>query len=130
MRALRRTIFILFLVLSAAYIATLIYQGSSSHHEPPVIFCPQGVLEVSASDDEAVLLTGVTASDPQDGDLTNRVIIGGISKLISKDTAKVTLMVFDSDDNMAKLVRFIRYTDYHRPQFSVTGPLSFSSTKF
>jgi hypothetical protein len=129
MRALRQTILILLAVLSVAYIGTLIYQGSSTRHEPPVISCPEGVLEVSASDDESVLLAGVTASDKQDGDLTDQIIIGGISKLISKDTAKVTLMVFDSDDNMGKLVRYIRYTDYHRPQFSITKPLSFSSTK-
>ena len=129
MRALKHTILILLLVLSAAYIGTRIYQGASTRHEPPVISCPEGVLEVSASDDESVLLSGVTAKDNQDGDLTDQVIVGGISKLISKDTAKVTLMVFDSDDNMCKLVRYIRYTDYHRPQFSITKPLAFSSTK-
>ena len=129
MRALKHTILILLAVLSAAYIATLIYQGSSTRHDPPVISCPDGILEVSASDDESVLLAGVTALDPQDGDLTDRIIVGGISKLISKDTAKVTFMVFDSDDNMGKLVRYIRYTDYHRPQFSIVKPLAFSSTK-
>lgn len=129
MRALRHTILILLAVLSAAYITTRIYQGSTTRHDPPVISCPSGVLEVSASDDESVLLAGVTAADPQDGDLTDQIIIGGISKLISKDTAKVTFMVFDSDDNMGSFVRYIRYTDYHRPQFTVTKPLSFSSTK-
>ena len=128
MRALKHTILILLAVLSAAYIATRVYQGASTRHDPPVISCPSGVLEVSAADDESVLLTGVTASDPQDGDLTDRIIVGGISKLISKDTAKVTLMVFDSDDNMGKLVRYIRYTDYHRPKFGITKPLVFSST--
>lgn len=129
MRALKHTILILLAVFSAAYLATRIYQGSSTRHDPPVISCPAGVLEVSASDDESVLLTGVTASDPQDGDLTDQVIVGGISKLISKDTAKVTFMVFDSDDNMGSFVRYIRYTDYHRPQFAITKPLAFSSTK-
>lgn len=127
MRALKRTILILLVVLSAAYIGTRIYQGSSTRKEPPTIDCPAGILEVSAHDDESVLLTGVTAKDPQDGDLTKQIIIGGISKLISKDTAKVTLMVFDSDHNMGKVVRYIRYTDYQRPQFAITKPLSFSS---
>lgn len=128
MRALKHTILILLAVLSAAYIVTRIYQGSSTRHEPPVISCPEGVLEVSAADGESVLLSGVTALDPQDGDLTEHIIIGGISKLISKDTAKVTYMVFDSDDNMGSFVRYIRYTDYHRPQFSIEEPLAFSST--
>jgi hypothetical protein len=87
------------------------------------------VLEVSANDDETKLLSGVTAKDAQDGDLTDQIIIGGVSKLISKDTAKVTLLVFDSDHNMGKVVRYIRYTDYHRPEFAITKPLAFSSTK-
>ena len=129
MRALKQTILVLLVVLAVAYFATQIYLGSSTRKEPPRIFCPEGVLEVSAMDDETVLLAGVTAEDAQDGDLTDQVIIGGVSKLISKDTAKVTLLVFDSDHNMGKVVRYIRYTDYHRPQFAITKPLAFSSTK-
>ena len=129
MRALKQTILVLLVVLAVAYFATQIYLGSSTRKEPPRISCPEGVLEVSAMDDETVLLAGVTAEDAQDGDLTDQVIIGGVSKLISKDTAKVTLLVFDSDHNMGKVVRYIRYTDYHRPQFAITKPLAFSSTK-
>lgn len=129
MRALKHIILIILLVLALCYGVTLIYQGSSTHKDPPVISCPSEVLEVSATDDEATLLTGVTAHDPQDGDLTQQIIVGGISKLISKDTAKVTLMVFDSDDNMGTAIRYIRYTDYHRPQFAITKPLAFSSSK-
>lgn len=129
MRALKHALLVLLAVLSAVYIVTLVYQGSSDRKEPPIISCSNEILEVSAADDESVLLAGVTASDPQDGDLTSQIIVGGISKLISKDTAKVTLLVFDSDHNMGKFVRYIRYTDYQRPQFAITQPLAFSSTK-
>lgn len=129
MRALKQFILVALAVLTVAYIGTTIYQRSSTRHSPPVISCPSGVLEVSASDDESVLLAGVTASDPQDGDLTDYIIVGGVSQLISKDTAKVTLLVFDSDHNMGKATRYIRYTDYHRPQFEITKPLIFASAK-
>ena len=129
MRGLKRTLLIVLAVLSVATIATRIYQGSTDRKEPPVISCPQEVLEVSSKDDESVLLQGVTAYDSQDGDLTEHIIIGGISKLISKDTAKVTLLVFDNDHNMGSVVRHFRYTDYQRPQFAITAPLVFSSSK-
>lgn len=129
MRALKHVLIIVLVVLTAGYIITAIYQGSSERREPPVISCPSEILEVSASDDESALLSGMTASDPQDGDLTDQIIVGGISKLISKDTAKVTFMVFDSDDNMGMCIRYIRYTDYQRPQFAITAPLSYSSTE-
>lgn len=127
MRAIKRILIIALIVLAVCHVATRIYQGSSTRKEPPVISCPAGILEVSAADDEAVLLAGVTASDPQDGDLTDRIIIGGISKLISNDTAKVTFLVFDSDDNMGSFVRHIRYTDYQRPQFAIAAPLVYAS---
>lgn len=129
MRALKRFILIMLAVISVTYISTSIYQRSSTRHTPPVISCPPGVLEVSAKDDESVLLAGVTASDPQDGDLTDQVIVGGVSKLISNDTAKVTLMVFDSDHNLGKVTRYIRYTDYRRPEFEIVKPLTFASSK-
>ena len=128
MRLLKKTVFIILVILTVAYVATAIYQGSSERKDPPTISCPSGVLEVSATDDEATLLSGITAFDSQDGDLTSRVIIGGISKLISKDTAKVTYMVFDSDDNMGMCTRYIRYVDYHRPKFNLLQPLNYSST--
>lgn len=129
MRLLRKILIVALAVLSVLHIGTRMYLSSTDRKTPPVIKCPTEVLEVSASDDESKLLSGVTASDPQDGDLTSHVIVGGISKLISNNTAKVTLLVFDSDDNMGMCVRYIRYTDYQRPSFSVTQPLVYSSVE-
>ena len=128
MRTIKQVLIILLVLLAIGHIATSIYQGSSDRKDPPTISCPSEVLEVSSSDDEAVLLTGITASDPQDGDLTDQVIVGGISKLISNNTAKVTFLVFDSDDNMGMCTRYIRYTDYQRPQFAIKEPLVYAST--
>ena len=51
------------------------------------------------------------------------IILGGISQLISEDTAKVTLLVFDSDNNMGMCTRYIRYRDYSRPHFEIISPL-------
>lgn len=129
MRTIKQILIIALVLLVGGYIATNIYLGSSDRSDPPVISCPEGALEVSAQDDESVLLTGVTASDPQDGDLTSQIIISGISKLISNDTAKVTYLVFDSNDNMGSCVRYIRYADYRRPQFEVKEPLVYSTTE-
>ena len=128
MRTIKQILIILLVLLTVGLIATNIYQGSSDRKEPPVISCSSEILEISTADDESKLLTGVTASDPQDGDLTDQVIVGGISKLVSKNTAKVTLLVFDSDDNMGMFIRYIRYTDYQRPQFAIKKPLIYSSS--
>ena len=129
MRTIKQAIIILLVLLLAGNVASYFYLGTSERQVPPKITCPDEVLELSASDNESVLLNGVTAFDQQDGDLTARITIAGISKLVTNDTAKATLIVFDSDDNMASCTRRIRYTDYHRPTFSVTEPLVYSSTE-
>lgn len=129
MRTIKQVLIILLVLLVAGEVFTYFYQGSLNRTVPPTITCPEGTLEISASDPESVLKTGLTAYDEQDGDLTQQIVMSGISKLISNDTAKATFMVFDSDDNMATCTRYIRYTDYHRPEFTVTEPLVYSSTE-
>lgn len=129
MRSIKKFLIIALVILLAGQIVTRFYQGSADKKEPPVISCPDTVLEISARDSESALPADVTASDRQDGDLTAHIIVGGTSKLITKDTAKVTYLVFDKDHNMASCVRYIRYTDYQRPTFSVLEPLVYSTTE-
>ena len=129
MRSIKKFLIIALAVLLAGQIVTRIYQGSAERKEPPVITCPDTVLEISASDSESALLVDVTATDRQDGDLTSQIILGGTSKLITNDTAKVTYLVFDKDHNMASCTRYIRYTDYSRPRFSILEPLVYSTTE-
>lgn len=129
MRILRMLTAALLAVTAVLYIGNGLFTRLSGREAGPVIECPEEVLEVSIHDGEQVLLTGVTARDDQDGDLTDRVMVGGVSKLIGGDRAKVTCMVFDSDDNMASLVRQVRYTDYRRPRISLKAPLVFANEK-
>jgi hypothetical protein len=129
MKTIKQTVVVLLILLVVANVASHIYLGSTNRDVPPEISCPNEVLEVSASDTEEALLVGVTAKDQQDGDLTDRITVGGISKLITRDTAKVTYLVFDSDNNMASAVRWIRYVDYHRPTFEVTEPLVYAASE-
>ena len=123
MRLIRVILVVLLVAALAGQVYTTIYVHSQDKGDPPTIYCPEGVLEVSAGDPKSKLLTGMYAEDIQDGDLTERIIIGSISRLITEDTAKVTFLVFDTDNNPGKCVRYIRYTDYHRPRFSIIAPL-------
>lgn len=127
MRLLRTITAALLAVTAVLYIGNGLYTRLSGRTEGPVIECPEEILEISIHDDPQVLLTGVTARDAQDGDLTDRVMVGGVSKLIGGDRAKVTCMVFDSHDHMASLVRQVRYTDYRRPRIALNEPLIFET---
>lgn len=129
MKAIKTILAALLALTAALYIGNGIFERVSGRNEGPVIHCTDEVLEISVHDGDEVLLAGVTAGDPQDGDLTGSVIVGGKSKLIGGNTAKVACMVFDSDDNMASLVRTVRYTDYRRPVISLEQPLVYASAK-
>ena len=129
MRAIRWILCALLAVTAVLYTATGVMEHISRTDEGPVIECGEEIIQVSVHASEAELLAGVTASDAQDGDLTDRIIVGDVSKLVGTDLAKVTCLVFDSDDNMASLTRQIRYTDYRRPVFQLTQPLEFASTR-
>lgn len=130
MRTVKQILILALVALLAGNVVTAIYKGSSDRTIGPTIKCSDTILEIQSSDSTAVLRQGVTAYDLQDGDLTDRIIIAGVSKLISNDTAKVTYLVFDSDNNMHSFVRRIRYTDYHKPYFTVDPnmPLIYANT--
>lgn len=123
MRALKIILAVLFVVLAALTAFSVINERFFTNDTSPVISCPDGVLEVSVNDDDSVFLSGVFANDAEDGDISGDIIIGGISKMIGGNTAKVTLIVFDSDSNMASCTRTVKYTDYEQPHFSVDIPL-------
>lgn len=123
MRIIQTVLVALLVLLVLGQIFTTAYLQSQDRMDPPVLSCPSDVLEVSAGDPKSVLLKDVSAIDSQDGDLTGRIVIGSISRLFNENTAKVTLLVFDSDNNMGMCTRYIRYTDYHRPRFAVYEPL-------
>lgn len=129
MRAIQKILIVALVVLLAGQIATTMYMRSLDNNDPPVITCPDDyILEVTAKDGtNADFLKDVKAHDNQDGDLTDRIVLGGMSKLTSHDMVKVTLLVFDSDNNVGKLVRKVRFTDYHRPMFDLREPMIFTS---
>ncbi|MBQ9762511.1 MAG: bacterial Ig-like domain-containing protein [Oscillospiraceae bacterium] len=129
MRTIKQILILALVALIAGHIATSIYRGSSDREIGPEISVPADVLEISASASEKDLLVGITAHDEQDGDLTDHVIVASVSKLVANNTAKVTYLVFDSDDNMAIQFRQIRYTDYRKPWFEIKEPLVYSTTE-
>jgi len=127
MRKLRVALVLALVVVSCLYGWIQFQKWFSGQDDCPVLTCPEEVLEISVFQDHQTLLTGITAEDRQDGDLSDQVMVAGISKLISEDMAKVSYVVFDSDDNMASGERLVHYLDYQRPRIYADEPLSYSS---
>ena len=78
---------------------------------------------VNVSDEE--LLKGVKAEDKQDGDVTDSLVVEGLSTFMDDNTRLATYAAFDADGNVAKSTRKVKYKDYVGPQFSLSEPLSF-----
>ena len=126
MRTLKTILIICLVLVTAAFAAGQVYSRVVTDTVPPVITLASDSITVSVEDGRDALLRGVTASDAKDGDLTGQIIVSGVSKLISNNTAKVSYMVFDKAGNMASATRYVVYSDYHRPRFMLITPLVYS----
>lgn len=126
MRTLKTILIICLVLVTAAFAAGQVYLRVVTDTVPPVITLDSDSITVSVEDGRDALLSGVTASDAKDGDLTGQIIVSGVSKLISNNTAKVSYMVFDKAGNMASATRYVVYSDYHRPRFMLITPLVYS----
>lgn len=125
-RTLKTILIICLVLVTAAFAAGQVYSRVVTDIVPPVITLDSDSITVSVEDGRDALLRGVTASDAKDGDLTGQIIVSGVSKLISNNTAKVSYMVFDKAGNMASATRYVVYSDYHRPRFMLITPLVYS----
>ncbi len=83
-------------------------------------------ISVSVTDGDDALLAGTTATDAEDGDITDKVMVETISNFISEWEREITVVVFDSDDYFTKTTRTITYTDYTPTQFALSSPLRFT----
>lgn len=90
---------------------------SQRFNSPPQITISESnnVFSVNATKED--LLAGVSATDKEDGDVTESIVIESISPIFSKNTRTITYVAFDSNNNVTKLDRDIKYKDYKSPKF-------------
>lgn len=114
---------ILVLLAVAAVIGYNYYENSSSSPQSPTISFDSDTVVVGTDYTEEDLLVGVTAYDPEDGDVTDSILIEGISRFVGDSTAKVTYAAFDSNNHMVKAERMVRFKDYESPKFDLSCSL-------
>lgn len=116
-KLLQRLTLVLFVLVLAAFIGFSIVERLTTDMTLPYITVESDVIEISVKDKKEVLLSGVTAYDGKDGDISDRVLIESVSKFIEPGVCSVTYAVSDSDKHVAKQTRTVRYTDYTPPEF-------------
>lgn len=90
---------------------------------PPEIAVDSSPLEISMADPQEALLAGVTATDKQDGNVSDSLIVEKVSILDHTGRLSVSYAAFDESGNVAKAQREARYTDYTAPRFTLQTPL-------
>lgn len=125
MRILR----ILAVVAFALSLAVNLWAGNryrEEHNtEGPSLQCDSEYLTVSVNDPPEALLQGLTASDPQDGDLTEKILVASTSYFLEPGVFNIDYVVFDSHRNCATATRRVCYSDYTAPRFRLSVPLVF-----
>lgn len=123
MKIVQSVLISLFLIVSIAFCVLFLYEQEVMDTEPPVIVCDGVPLEVSVNASDRELCAGLTATDDVDGDITDRIIVRRVSRLIESNRATIYYAVFDSSSNCCTYSRYITYTDYQKPTFSLSQPL-------
>ncbi|MDO4815006.1 MAG: DUF5011 domain-containing protein [Bacillota bacterium] len=122
------------LLIIAAFLTVVLvigyqyYQKAVSSPLSPVISFDEQVLFASVNATDEDLLQGVTATDPEDGDVTDSLMVECSSNLVNENAVKVTYVAFDSKNHMCRAERTVRYTDYKPPEFSLTRPMVFKAS--
>lgn len=129
MKKLTAIILSVLMVLSVGGLVVYVFhQRTVNGGEAPVIEFADDVLQVPTTATEAELLQGVTATDAEDGDVTDSVLIESVSRFVSGNTVKVTYAAFDAQNHVTKATRTVQYTDYVSPHFTLSGPLVFTES--
>ena len=115
---------VLCVILFAVY---CIWDKLARDETPPVISVEEGALSLSVRDGHEALLRGVTAMDEQDGDVTDLLVVEGVSSIDKNHCATVTYAAFDRAGHVSKAKRTVCYTDYEAPRFALSSALMFRS---
>lgn len=128
MKYIRIGIIVMFLAVAAVFTYNWYQDKQAIDKTFPKIQMGSDMIEVSVNATDKDLLQNVIAKDEKDGDLTSRIVVESVSKFIDKKNhiCKVTYVVADSDNNVTKATRKVKFTDYEKPKFTLSQPLCFN----
>ena len=128
---MRKKTNILLLILILACIAVFLgyraWDAIRTDTQPPEIALSIVTPELSVGDAKEVLLQGISATDKQDGNVTDSLVIENIRLLDNSGRLSVSYAAFDKCGNVAKAQQEARFTDYIAPRFTLNAPLLYRS---
>ncbi len=125
MRFIKPIVIIVFIAGTVLFVFKWASFKGSLDTTPPVIHMGSKMITVDVDATDRDLMKGVQAMDKKDGDVTAGVVIESISAFTDKDNhiCNINYAVEDSDHNVAKATRKLKYRNYTPPQFFLRKPL-------
>ena len=120
---------VLVLIVMLILTGWVIVQDLRKDKVAPEFHDPLTEVHISVHDDVSAMLTGLTATDNQDGDLTDKICIERVSRFGDNYQVVVSFVVFDSAQNMSRHVRTVYYDDYTPPRFTLAEPLAYRESE-
>ncbi len=125
-KTLRIAVCVLFVLTAVLFALTFFRARQLSRDNRPVISFDTDRIVVGLESTDAELLSGVTALDAEDGDLTGKVLVESISHFITPGVCNVTYAVCDSQNHVTTATRRMEYEGYTSPRFTMADDLVFS----
>lgn len=125
MRRIRALSIVIFIIAIVTFGIIKWQSWVNSDATGPTIIMEQDTVTVSVADGNEAILSGVTAMDVKDGDVTDSLIVETLSNFIEKGRRTVTIAAFDDDHHVTKVTREVIYSDYRSPKFTLSAPLKF-----
>ena len=125
MRFIKPIVIIVFIVGTALFVFKWASFKGSLDSVPPVIHMNSKMIEVNTNATDRDIMEGLQATDKKDGDVTAGLVIESISKFTDREKhiCNVTYAVEDSDHNVTKATRRLRYRNYTHPKYYLKKPL-------
>ena len=125
MKRLRLLILLFSVVVFVIFGVYQVREAMTSDYVAPVIHAEYDTIRASVAVTDQELLTGMTASDNLDGDVSDSLFVVSKSKFIIRGTRRISYAAFDKNNNVGTYTRMLTYTDYVSPHFSLRQPLHF-----
>ncbi len=119
----RRGVIATFILSVIGFAASLMLWMEDYDVDAPVITMEEEEIIVSIEDAEYSWLEGIHATDALDGDVTSSLMVEHASGFTTEMQREVSILAFDTSNNITKITRMITYSDYTEPTFQLSGAL-------
>lgn len=111
-----------------------IYQRFIVDKNGPVITMDEKTIHLNCDAPDDQILSGISAKDNRDGDVSDSLMIETKTNFIEPGRFNVSIVAYDSNNNISKTTREVIYDDYESPTISIIEelryPVSNDASKF